>query len=265
MIIRTQILLALIALFIISCVDQSSTKQDDRPFRMADNGDTIYQMLDNQGIVISEETVKNGKKNGPYWTYYPGGKLKEKVLFKDDKKNGVAEWYFEDGKIYQQTPYADGMINGIRKKYYSNGQLEAEIPYEKGQPLLGTKEYTKNGEVIQDTARILFYPENDVENEGKFRLRLYLNDKTRDVFFYYFTEKDGEFTKIGIPAAYNGIGYYLITGLPRTPIPQKIRFYAEKKTMRGNPIVLTDIYDFETAIKNDDGKDYPKGGPRRVY
>ncbi len=260
---RLQFFVVTLLLIQISC--NPTAKQDDRPFRLADNGDTIYQMLDNQGIVISEETVKNGKKNGPFWTYYPGGKLKEKVLFKDDKKHGVAEWYFEDGKIYQQTPYVDGLISGTRKKYYDNGQLEAEIPYEKGQPLLGTKEYTKNGEVIQDTARILFYPENDVEKEGKFKLRLYLSDKTRDVFYYYYTEKDGEFSKIGIPAAYNGIGDYLITGLPKTPVPQKIRFFAEKKSMRGNPIVLTDIYDFETAIKNGDGKDYPKGGPRRVY
>jgi len=265
MITRTQILFFLLALFLISCNNQVSRKTDDRPFRLAVNGDTIYQVLNKQGTLISEETVKNGMKNGPAWTYYPSGKVKEKVLYKDDKKHGVAEWYFEGGKVYQQTPYENGLIDGMKKKYFEGGMISAEIPYEKGQPLLGTNEYTKDGELLQDTTALLFYPENDVKEEGKFRLRLYLSDKSRDVFYYYYKEVDGEMSKIGIPSAYNGIGDYLITGLPKTEVPKQIRFYAEKKSSRGNPFVLSGIYDFETAIKNGAGIGYHKSGPRRVY
>ena len=265
MITRTQILFFLLALFIISCNTQVAKKTDERPFRLAGNGDTIYQVLDKQGKLISEETVKKGMKNGSSWTYYPSGKVKEKVLYKDDKKQGVAEWYFEDGRVYQQTPYENGLIDGIKKKFFEGGMLAAEIPYEMGQPFLGTKEYAKDGELIQDTTTLLFYPENDVELEGKFRLRLYLSDKSRDVFFYYYQEVDGEMSKIGIPSAYNGIGDYLITGLPKTVVPQQIRFYAEKNSSRGNPVVLSGIYDFETAIKSGAGVGYHKSGPRRVF
>lgn len=184
--IRIKFLFILLALIIISCGDQVTKQKDDRPFRLANNGDTIYQTLDKQGNVIAEETFKKGMKNGPSWTYYADGKVKEHILYKDGKKHGISEWYFNDGKIYQHTPYHNGLIHGLKKKYYDNGQLEAEIPYENGQAFLGTKEYTKAGEVIVDTARLLFYPQNDVEKEGKFKLRLYLSDKTRDVFFYYF-------------------------------------------------------------------------------
>ena len=263
MILRTFSSLLLLSFFIVSCNNQTAT-QDNRPYRLADNGDTIYQAFDKNDALLAEETVKGGKKNGPSWTYYPSGNIKEKILYKDGEKHGLAEWYYEDGTLYQVTPYENGLINGVRKKYYKNGQLEAEIPYENGQPFLGTTEYDKDGNLIQDTTRLLFYPENDVETEGRFKLRLYLSDKSRDVFYYYFKEADGEFVKIGIPAAYNGIGDYVIEGIPKTPVPKEIRFYAEKKSSKGNPIVLSGVYDFETAIKNEEGKDYPKG-VRRVY
>ena len=176
----------------------------------------------------------------------------------------------QDGQVYisevtVEGPYENGLVNGTKKKYFEDGILSAEIPYEKGQPLIGTKEYTKDGELLQDTTTLLFYPENDVKEEGKFRLRLYLSDKSRDVFFYYYQEVDGELSKIGIPSAYNGIGDYLITGLPKTEVPKQIRFYAEKKSSRGNPFVLSGIYDFEDAIKNGAGVGYHKSGPRRVF
>ena len=254
---------AVILLVILYSCNQATT-QDERPYRLAGNGDTIYQEFDNNGALIAEGTYKHGRKNGPSWTYYPSGNVKEKVLVRDGQKHGMAEWYFDDGKVYQLTPYEKGLIHGVRKKYYDNGQLEAEIPYEKGQPFLGTKEYNREGDLIQDTTRLLFYPQNDVETEGKFNLRLYLSDKSRDVFYYYYKEVDGEFIKVGIPAAYNGIGDYLIEGLPKTPVPKEIRFYAEKNSEKGNPIVLSEIYDFETAIKTGEGKDYLKG-VRRVY
>jgi hypothetical protein len=253
-----------IALFLIQLSCNQAAKQDDRPYRLASNGDTIYQVFDNNGTLLAEETVKSGQKNGPAWTYYPGGNIKQKIMYKDGEKHGIAEWYYDDGTLYQATPYENGLINGVRKKYYDNGQLEAEIPYQKGQPFPGTREYDRDGNILQDTTRLLFYPENDVDTEGKFRLRLYFSDKSRDVFYYYFKEVDGEFVKIGIPAAYNGIGDYIIEGIPKTPVPKEIRFYAEKKSQKGNPIVLSDVYDFETAIKNGEGKDYPKG-IRRVY
>jgi hypothetical protein len=253
-----------VILFLMQISCNQLAKEDKQPYRLADNGDTIYQVFDNNGGLIAEETFKHGKRNGPSWTYYPGGNVKEKVMYKDGEKHGMAEWYFDNGKVYQLTPYENGLIHGIRKKYYDNGQLEAGIPYEKGQAFLGTKEYNREGELIQDTTRLLFYPQNDVETEGKFQLRLYLSDKSRDVFYYYYKQVDGEFIKVGIPAAYNGIGDYLIEGLPKTPVPKEIRFYAEKKSERGNPVVLSGIYDFETAIKTGEGKDYAKG-VRRVY
>ncbi|MEA3478710.1 MAG: hypothetical protein U9R60_11060 [Bacteroidota bacterium] len=262
---RIQFILVLLALSVIACNNQSGKQVDERPFRLADNGDTVFQVLNKNGDLITEETVKNGMKNGPSWTYYPDGKVKEKIPYKDGKKNGTAEWYFQNGKLYQSTPYENDLIHGVRTKYFEDGSLSAQIPYEIGQPLLGTLEYNRNGEIVQDTATLLFYPENDVEKEGKFRLRLYLSDKTRNLFYYYYKEKAGKFERIGIPAAYNGVGDYILTGIPNKPVPKQIRFYAEKMSENGNPIVLSEIYDFEKAIKAGEGKDYFKGGPRRIY
>ena len=95
MIARTQFLFFLLVLFIISCNNQVAKKTDDRPFRLAANGDTIYQVLNKQGTLISEETVKNGMKNGSSWTYYPSGKIKEHVLYNNDKKHGKQAFNFK--------------------------------------------------------------------------------------------------------------------------------------------------------------------------
>ena len=58
------------------------------------------------GQKISEETYKDGKKDGMCTLWYRNGKKQEETTYKDGKLISIKSWDF-DGNIIEQTKASD--------------------------------------------------------------------------------------------------------------------------------------------------------------
>ena len=121
---------------------------------------------------IQQGKIKNGKREGPWFRYYPNGNLKaeyyyengmpegpSKLCFEEDsgfclainyEKSGWGFWRVRDqrGQIIQERRYnPDGIQEGYSKYWYGNGQLAQKHFYWDGKLHLDSKNWDKNGQL----------------------------------------------------------------------------------------------------------------------
>ena len=99
--------------------------------------------------LISEGKVQlDGKKQGQWIDYYPGGNKKAEGYYQNDKKTGQWIFYFPNGRVEQTGTYSNGKLSGSWKWYFKNGQLRKEEFYIYGLPDGESIEYSDSGTVI---------------------------------------------------------------------------------------------------------------------
>ena len=142
-------------------------------FGQQDSSKVDYQIFRYEnGVISSEGTMKEGKPEGLWKTYYPSGQLKtegerlnfelsgEWKFFREDgskeksieyaegKKNGLEKSYSEEGVILSEVPFKAGIQNGLANYFYTSGELYREVPFVDGKEQGKGFEYAKNGTII---------------------------------------------------------------------------------------------------------------------
>ncbi len=121
----------------------------------------IEKLVDANGNIIAEKTIKNDKVVQKILNYYyPDNKLMRRVTNKGDSSGFYAEEYYPNGKVSSQAMYLNENNKiGIEKKYDAYGTLRQEIPW-----VLPQNAQTTNG--VQTTIRqgkvITYYPQGQV-------------------------------------------------------------------------------------------------------
>ena len=72
---------------------------------------------------------EDGKKDGPYETYYENGQLKQKGSLKDGAEYGPYEIHYENGQLKEKGSVKDGEEYGPYEVHYENGQLKDKGSY----------------------------------------------------------------------------------------------------------------------------------------
>jgi len=112
-------------------------------------GEIIAARVYDQGIKLFEGLIdEQGRKQGPWKSFYKDGSLKAEGSYKDDLKVGAWRYYFRDGKLEQQGNYVAGKANGLWEWYFHNGQLLREEEYAFGFEDGMSTEYNDTGAVI---------------------------------------------------------------------------------------------------------------------
>lgn len=65
---------------------------------------------DEEGNLLYEVELKDGKKHGSYFEYYPTGELKTKGKYKNDEPDGTWKFYSEDGDLIKREKYKNGKL-----------------------------------------------------------------------------------------------------------------------------------------------------------
>ncbi len=55
-------------------------------------------------------TIRNGKQEGEWVTYYSDGQLEKKGTYKDGKREGPWVRYYDSGQLEEKETYKDGEI-----------------------------------------------------------------------------------------------------------------------------------------------------------
>jgi antitoxin component YwqK of YwqJK toxin-antitoxin module len=122
---------------------------------------------DNKGIMISEGIVdEEGKKQGPWKDYYPGGELKSNGQYKDNYRTGRWTFYRINGNTEQTGTYNLGRPHGLWEWYYEDGSILREEEFFNGREDGNLVEYSREGNIITQGDFI------DGEREGKWYYRV---------------------------------------------------------------------------------------------
>jgi antitoxin component YwqK of YwqJK toxin-antitoxin module len=86
--------------------------------------DSLWKFYTEDGILLSEETYLNGKKQGKSVTYHPGTKQPAEIKY---YKNGLEDstWvqYYKDGKKEAEGTYKAGNYEGKAIWYFPDGKI----------------------------------------------------------------------------------------------------------------------------------------------
>ncbi|CAN5355833.1 hypothetical protein BH09BAC5_BH09BAC5_12750 [soil metagenome] len=86
--------------------------------------DSVWTFFTEDGLFLSQEKYKNGKKEGKCETYFPGTKqLAEVKFYKNDLEDSTWIQYYADGKKKGEGAYKAGNYNGRAVWYFEDGQV----------------------------------------------------------------------------------------------------------------------------------------------
>lgn len=95
-------------------------------------GVEVMRNQNENGKIIGESLLIDGKLNGVQKTWHDNGKLKSVVNCVDDKYDGIKKIYFENGKLQSETHFKMDK-KGIHKEFDENGRFVKEIDFNKVQ------------------------------------------------------------------------------------------------------------------------------------
>lgn len=136
--------------------------------------DSTWNYFDEEAMLISKESYKNGKKEGLCMVYLPDGKLAEELNYKNGLLEGPYKKYF-DGVIIREKGqnlkgYLDGKIihyfpNGVEVAagYYLNGKKNGVWVYKNQDGTIKEKELYLNGRLANKKETEAFFQKNKTQ------------------------------------------------------------------------------------------------------
>ncbi len=148
--------------------------------------DSLWTFFTEDGLLLSQETYKNGKKEGKSITYHPGtkniaeisyfkkglqdsidlqyyadGKLESEGKYKNGNAEGKAIWYFPDGKVNISGSYIHGLKDGAWVYNNADGTVKAKETWKAGK-------LTSQAQIIKkdDFNKHVDDPQNPNDNNG---------------------------------------------------------------------------------------------------
>ena len=108
------------------------------------------EFFDDDGNLESKMTLKDGKENGPWESYYKGN-LEIRGNMKDDKEHGTFEYFTEDGELERRVEYRNGLYNGSYEVFYENGGVKSRDYFTNGKKDRNSETYYENGKMESKT------------------------------------------------------------------------------------------------------------------
>jgi antitoxin component YwqK of YwqJK toxin-antitoxin module len=195
---------------------------------------------------VEEGVYLNDKKDGVWITYYPNGKVKNKITYINNSPKGYYITYFENGFPEEEGTWELNKNIGNFIRYYSNGNVRQEFNFDNSGKRVGEqKYYWENGNIMiegtwvngQESGKLIEY-----HSDGSIKyLKNFDNGKLDTLNIETF--KQGEKLadpKVNKPelkfsGVFNGEGKFTKMNLDRKPIEQGI--YKNYKLIEGKRFI----------------------------
>lgn len=136
--------------------------------------DSIWTYYDEEGLLISRENYKAGKKDGIATVYLPDGKISEQRTYKNDIQDGPFKELFSGGSVKVQGNYVNGKMEGrvayhypngveVAAGYYKNGNKNGPWIYKTEDGKIREKELYKNGVLASQKETEEFFSKTKTE------------------------------------------------------------------------------------------------------
>lgn len=115
------------------------------------SGTGVFYSVDDDGNVVYEMTMRGGRDNAAFKSWYPNGQLKLTGEFKNGQPEGTwTKWNENGGKNFERE-YADNLKTGTWKTYFDDNKPESEIDYVAGNRHGRARYWYKNGTLRRET------------------------------------------------------------------------------------------------------------------
>jgi antitoxin component YwqK of YwqJK toxin-antitoxin module len=94
--------------------------------------DSVWSYYDEEGKILSRDTYKSGKKEGPSFVYLRDGRKAEERQYRNDLLDGPFVQYSDGVKVKGKGQYEKGKMEGKFSFYYPNGVEAASGYYKNG-------------------------------------------------------------------------------------------------------------------------------------
>lgn len=94
-----------------------------------------------KGETVEEGEYKNGRKEGVWKKYFPGGKIKSEIFYVGSRPKGPYTLYYENGNIEEQGNWARTKNTGAFKRYHPNGKIAQDFTFTSGGQRTGKQTY----------------------------------------------------------------------------------------------------------------------------
>lgn len=122
-------------------------------------------------------TFVDGKKNGPFITYFENAKVKSSSNYVFGKRNGVQKEFYDNGQLKAEANLVNDVYHGLNRLYYKDGKLQLKVKYKNGirdgklvsyneKGVLTEKKTYKNGKWIGE--RVSYYDNGQIRNKSVF-------------------------------------------------------------------------------------------------
>jgi len=110
--------------------------------------DGQYIILSEKGKLLSSFSIKNGKKDKFFTSWYDNGQKWKEGTYKDGKQDGLWTGLYDNGQKEWEETYKDGLWDGLRTFWYDNGRKNFEETW-KGGYLDGLlTQWYENGDIL---------------------------------------------------------------------------------------------------------------------
>ena len=124
------------------------------------------------GMLSSEGTLRDGKPDGYWKTYYPSGQMKtegnrknfqldstwnfysekgiiqKSISYRDDVRNGWERIFDQEGRCIEEYTYKNNIRSGAANWYYASGELKKTGVFENNKEEGKATEYYRDGRII---------------------------------------------------------------------------------------------------------------------
>jgi antitoxin component YwqK of YwqJK toxin-antitoxin module len=113
--------------------------------KMADG--VLYELFPRSTDTACISEYKEGRQDGIYRTFYPGGKKKESRFFRKGWKEGEHRGWYASGKLAYIYHFTNDEFNGSLKEWTERGILFRDMNYENGYENGHQRIYYYNGKI----------------------------------------------------------------------------------------------------------------------
>lgn len=135
-------------------------------------------------ILLDEKFFVDGKKQGPWRTFYTTGEPRFELTYVNDEATGVYKCFYSSGKIWHTGTYKNSRFDGLWISYAENGPILRRMKYANGEKVESIiYAYSKSGKltmISQDSiSYISAYQKNTI-------LHLFSGEKITTTYELFF-------------------------------------------------------------------------------
>lgn len=155
----------------------SGIKESEGTFDSDGLQDGVWKFYDEEGYLVADVTLDNGKLSGLRTSYFENGSRKEQYKIKNDEIDGEVKVFTFFNQVKRQTFYVNGEENGESKSFYNTGEIYTTYTVKNGMREGKTIEYYHEGQIMSEanySAGILngdfvsYYRNGVVRSKGQF-------------------------------------------------------------------------------------------------